>query len=162
MTKRPGDVILHKCTPSHILHCSWDMARVGCNCYFSFWAIFNRFTLLTAQKMKKTHLEVSTLTTSVPKIMISCYTVPEMWCARDVIVIIHFGLIFTFLRPPFPLPNSLKNGNFKTMEKTPGDIIILHKCIKNHDHRLYCSWDMVCVGCSCYFYFQLCFTLSPH
>ena len=26
----------------------------------------------------------------------------------------------------------------------PGDIIILQWCTKNHDHRLYCSWDMVC------------------
>ena len=31
------------------------MARDGCNCYFSFWAIFCPFTSLTAQniKMKK-------------------------------------------------------------------------------------------------------------
>ena len=101
MTKRPGDIILHMCTPNHMLHCSWDMAVVGCNCYFSFWPIFSPFTLLTAQKMKKKkHLEVSTLTTSVTKIMITCYTVPEIWCARDVIVIIHFGLIFAFLLPP--------------------------------------------------------------
>ena len=53
MTKRPGDNILHKCTPNHMLGCSWDIARVGCNCYFSFWAIFSPFILLTAQKMKK-------------------------------------------------------------------------------------------------------------
>ena len=24
-------------------------------------------------------------------------------------------------------------------EKTPGDIIILHNCTKNHDHMLQCS-----------------------
>ena len=28
------------------------------------------------------------------------------------------------------------------MQKTPGDIIILHKCTKHHDPMLYCSWDM--------------------
>ena len=27
----------------------------------------------------------------------------------------------------------------KTPKKTPGDIIILLKCTKNHDHMLYCS-----------------------
>ena len=43
----------------------------------------------------------------------------------------------------YPLPNSPKNQTLKTMKKTPGDIIILHKCTKNHDHMLYCSWDMV-------------------
>ena len=55
------------------------MMRDGCNCYFSFWAIFCPFTHLTVQKMKK---------------------------------------------------------------KTPGDIIILCQCTKNHenhDHTLYCS-----------------------
>ena len=34
-------IILQKCTKSHdhMLYCSWDMVRDGCN-YFSFWAIF--------------------------------------------------------------------------------------------------------------------------
>ena len=30
------------------------------------------------------------------------------------------------------------------MKKMPGDVIILHKCTKNHDHMLYCLWDIVC------------------
>ena len=38
-----------------------------------------------------------------------------------------------FLR--FYPPYNPKNENFKT--------IILHRCTKNHDHMLYCSWDMV-------------------
>ena len=37
---------------------------------------------------------------------------------------------------PPPSHNSLKNKNFKKRKKNPGDIIILHKCTKNHDHRL--------------------------
>ena len=62
----------------------YDMVCDGCNCYFSFWAIFGSLTCL-------------------------------------------------------------KNKNFKKMEKKPsGDIIILHKCTKNHDQMLYCSWDMEC------------------
>ena len=35
------------------------------------------------------------------------------------------------------------------MKRAPGDIIILHKCTKNHDHMLYCSSDMVCDRCNC-------------
>ena len=27
------------------------------------------------------------------------------------------------------------------------------KCTKNHDHMLYCSWDMTCDRCNCYFSF---------
>ena len=53
---------------------------------------------------------------------------------------------------PFYPPNSPKNENSKKMKKSPGDII-LHKCTKNHDHMLYCSWDMVSDGCNCYFSF---------
>ena len=30
--------------------------------------------------------------------------------------------------------SSPKNENFKKKKKTPGDIIILHKCTKNHVH----------------------------
>ena len=38
------------------------------------------------------------------------------------------------------------------MEKTPGEIIILHKCTKNHDYIPYCSWDMACNRwCNCFF-----------
>ena len=42
---------------------------------------------------------------------------------------------------PFYPPNSPKNENFKKMKKTPRDVIILHKCTKNYDQIVYCSWD---------------------
>ena len=58
----------------HMLYCSSDMALDGCNCYFSFWAIFcpppcPPSPLLTAQKIKtskkweKKHLEISSFYT---------------------------------------------------------------------------------------------------
>ena len=66
--------------------------------------------------------------------MIICYTGPEIWCVS--VIIFHFGLFL-----PFYSPNSLKNQNEKKNEKkkkkAPGDIIILHKCTKSHDHMLY-------------------------
>ena len=49
----------------------------------------------------------SSFYTSVPKIMIIFYTVPEVWCVIDVIVLFHFGLFFALLSP-LPL-NSSKN-----------------------------------------------------
>ena len=49
-----------------------------------------------------------------------CFTVPEIWCVTDVIVIFHFGLFF-----PFYPPNGPKNESFKKMKKNPRDIIIL-------------------------------------
>ena len=54
---------------------------------------------------------------------------------------------------PFFSTNNSKNQNFEKMKgrrkKKPGGIIILHKCPKNHDHMLYCSWDMECDRCNC-------------
>ena len=49
-----------------------------------------------------------------------------------------------------------KIQNFEKIKQTPGDIIILHKCTINHDHMLYCSWDMIRDGCNFYF-FILCY-----
>ena len=76
----------------------------GCNCYFSFWSISCPFTLLIAQiikiekkkkkKKRKKSLGISSIYTSVPKIIIICYTVPEIWCLKNVIVIFHFGILF--------------------------------------------------------------------
>ena len=87
--------------------------------------------------------------------MIICHTVRETCHMMDVIVTFYFGLFFALL----PTPNSPKNKNFKKMKNTPGDVTILHNCSKNHDHMLYCSWDMAHDGCNCYFSFWAFFFL---
>ena len=56
--------------------------------------------------------EISSFYTSVPKIRVICYTVPEISCETGVIVIFHFGLFLALLPP-----NSPKNQNFKKMKK---------------------------------------------
>ena len=105
-----------------MLYCSWDLLRDGCNCYF-YSGLF--LALLPPQppnnpknenlkkvKKEKKRLEIS-LYTSVPKAMIICYTVPEIWCVTDAIIV-QFGLFFALLSP-----NSLKNqnqrGNWQTI-----------------------------------------------
>ena len=50
---------------------------------------------VTTQRTKK-HLEISSFYTSVQKILIICYTVPEIWHVTHVVVIFHFEL---FLLP---------------------------------------------------------------
>ena len=50
------------------------------------------------KKMKK-GLEISSFYTSVPKIMIIYYTVPEIWYVTHVIVIFYFWLFFALLPP---------------------------------------------------------------
>ena len=97
-----------------MLYCSWDMARDRCNFYFSFWDIF---CPLTARKIKmskkwKKPLEISSFYTSVPKIMIIYYTVPEIWHVTYVIFIFHFGLFFALLPSQQPKKSKfLKNEN---------------------------------------------------
>ena len=71
----------------HILNCSWDARHARCNFYFSFWDIFCPVPPLTTPKnklkriwRKKTHLEVSSFYTCVPKIVITM--VPKKYGAR--------------------------------------------------------------------------------
>ena len=52
----------------------------------------------------------------------------------------------------YPL-NSPKNETLMKMKKSPGHIIVLQNCTKNHDHMLYCSWDMACDRCNRFFSF---------
>ena len=67
---------------------------------------------------------------------------------RDRHIFLPFWAIFCSFTPlTIQKMKILKNG------KTPGDIIILHKCTKNHDYMLYCSWDMVCDWCNSHFSF---------
>ena len=108
MKKNPGNIIiLHKCTKNHdqMLYCSWDMACVGCNCDFSFWAICSSFTPLTApqnrnlNKMKKTPADIIILHNCTKNYYHMLYCSWDIWCEMDVIVIFYFGLFFAVLLP---------------------------------------------------------------
>ena len=54
---------------------------------------------------------ISSFYTRVPKIIILCYTVPEIWRVTD--VIFHFGLFFALLPPS----NNLETQKFEKMKK---------------------------------------------
>ena len=108
-------IILHKSTINDNQDI-WFLRYINCNRqnFLSYWDIFCPFTPLTAQKVKisekwkKHHMNISSFYTTVSKIMIIGYTVPEIWCMTDVMVTFHFGLFLPF----YPL-NSPKNKNFK-------------------------------------------------
>ena len=95
------------------------MVHDRCN-YFSCWAIFCPFTPpnknQNLKKLKKKKRKKNktcgdiTIYTSASKIIIICYTVPEIWHVTDAIV--------------------KKNHNLKKMEKRSGDIMILYTCTK--------------------------------
>ena len=88
---------------THVYHISLFL-RYGARqteFFWSFWSIFCLTPLIT-QKIKILkkwkQMEIS-FYTSVAKIVIICYTVPETWRLTDVNFIFHFGLFFTLLHP---------------------------------------------------------------
>ena len=100
--------ILHKCIKNHdhTLYCCGDMACHRCN---DFSHVYQKsfFVLYPIKKMNKTPQYIIIFYTSVPKINIICYTVPEIWHVTDVIAIFHLRLFFALL----PTRNSSKNQN---------------------------------------------------
>ena len=129
--KTPRDIIiLHMCTINdNCMMCvSWDMERGGQN-FLSFWTIFCPFTPLKPRRIKilkkwKKRLEISSLYTNVPKIMIICYTVPVIRFMTDVILFFILGFFL-----PFYPPNDPKNQNFKNMKKNRLDTSPFYTCI---------------------------------
>ena len=61
-------------------------------------------------------------------LMITWYTVLEIWCVTNVIIMFSFWVTGYFL--PFYPSNGPRNENSNKMKKMPEDIIILHNCTK--------------------------------
>ena len=124
-----------------------------CN-YFSFCTIFCPFTLLTAQKnqnfkkMKKTHGDIIISHKCTKNHDHMLYYSWDMACDRCNCYFSFWAIVF-----PFYPPNNPKNENFTKMKKAPGNIILLHKRTKNHDHMLYCYWHKAHDRCNYYFPF---------
>ena len=76
----------------------------------------------------------------------------DVWSLRYWVRWTEFFVILNCFLPFYHL-NNPKNQNLEKLKKASGDIIILHKCTKNHDHMLYCSLDMVRDRFNCYFSF---------
>ena len=97
-----------------MMYDSWGMKRNRQN-FFSFWDIFLPFYPTNNPKifgkMKKNPLEISSFYTSVPKIMIICYTISEIWCMTGIIVIFCFELLFALLAPNNPKNQNLREWN---------------------------------------------------
>ena len=140
--KTPADIILlHTCTidQDHMMYGSWDMK---CNRqeFLSSWAIFCPFTsplhslIAWKKKISKTKKNPGDII-----ILHKCSKNHNhlLYCSRDMVHdrCLQLQLLFFILGYllPFYPPNSSKNENFQKMKKTPGDIIILHKCTINYD-----------------------------
>ena len=119
--------------------------------FLPFWTILCPFTPLTQKievlKKWKKKLEISSFYKSVPKIMIICFTAPEIWCMTNAIIF-HFGLFF-----PFYPNNSSNNQNLTKNEKKTWRY---HQFMQEYQK----SWSYAivllryaCDRCNCYFSF---------
>ena len=153
MKKLPRDIItLHMCTinDSHMMYGSWDTEHNAqqTDFFLSFWIIFCPFTTPTTQKSKilkkKTTGDVILYMCTIND---NCIMYGSWHIEHDRQIFLSFWTNFC----PFTILKTQKIKILKKWKKTPGDIIILHKCTKNHDHMLYCSWDITHDRCNCYF-----------
>ena len=154
--KTPEDILqMYTINDSHMMYGSWDMERDRQNLLFC--TIFCPFTPLKTWKIK--------ILKKWKKKPWRCYhftNVYPKWQSYDV-WLLRYGAwqteLFVILDHFFPFtPLKIQNIKFWKNEKRPGDIIILHKCTKNHDHMLYCSWDIACDRCN---YFSLWAIFNP-
>ena len=94
MKKTPGDIItlqMRTINDNYMMYGSWYKEYKG-HKFLSFWIIFWSFTPLTTWKISifkiwKNCLELPSFYKSIPKIMIICYTVIEIWHVTDVVFI---------------------------------------------------------------------------
>ena len=145
MKKISGDVIiLNLCNKKHdhVMYGYSDMECNRHNCHFRpFFALLPHYW---PQKLKfgknvKKHLEILSFYARVS--LIICTTLDMMYGFWDMkfnrpnyfVILGHF-LPFTLL--------TVRKIKMSKLKETPEDIIILHKCTKNHDHPLYCSRDV--------------------
>ena len=101
----PGDIIiLHKCTKydKHMIYGFWDMKH---NRQIFFVILGQFLPLYPTSNPKNQNFEKKNIwryyhfTKVEPKIMIICYTVPEIWHMTEVYFYFHFQLFFALLPP---------------------------------------------------------------
>ena len=106
------------------------------DCFLTFYPPLKtqKIKILKKQKKKPGYIIILHLCTVNDNYMM--YGSWDMECGRQ-----NFWSFWTIFLP-FYSTNNLKNKKLEKIEKkNPEDIIILHKCTKNHDHKLHCSWD---------------------
>ena len=143
MYKKPADIILlHMCTinEDHMMSGFWNI-RHDRQSFLSFWAIFCPLTLLTTWKikiLKKMKKKKNNWWYFYFTFVYHKWKSYDVWFTRHELQQTLF-LSFWATFCPFPPLTTWKIQIFVKLKITLGE-----KCTKNHDHMLYCSWDMAC------------------
>ena len=106
-----------------------------------FCTIFCPFTPLTTQKIKIWKNEKNIRRYYLFTHVYHKWQSYEVWFLRYQAGRTEFFVIVDHFLQFYP-HKTLNNQNFEKLKKTQGDIIILQKCTKNHDHMVYYSLDM--------------------
>ena len=124
-----------------MMYGSWDMERDR-QTFLSSWTIFCPFKPITTRKSKfwkneeKKGLRHHHFTQVYHNDNLMMYDSWDMNPNRQ--NFLSFWAIFF----PFTPLTTQKIKMLKNRKKGPGDIIISHRCTKNHDNMLHCSWDV--------------------
>ena len=168
--KAPGDIIiLHRCT-KHLddMISSWDI-----ECETEIRNYGSLFAFLPPPKNQKNQAFGNTKKCWRYHHFTNLYWKPqsyEVWFLRYRVTQTELFVILGQFCPFTPLKtqktiwtnqNYCTNQNFEKKKKIPGDIIILHKCTKNNDHMLYCSWDMVQDDCNHFSFWAIFCPFTP-
>ena len=142
-----------------------DMECLHRHNFFSFQAIFCSFAPLLTLKIK-TWKKCKKAPGGI--ILLHMCTINQdhdVWFLRYEVqqteCFCHCGQFFALLTPP--LSQAARKIKIWKKWKRLLEISSFYKIVpKNHDHMLYCSWDMVCDGCNCYFSFwAMLFPFTP-
>ena len=131
-----GDIILQMCTinDNHMMYGSWDM-EYDRKKFSSFWTVFCSFTNNPEnQNFWKNERNRDIILHMCP--INDNHMMYGSWNMEHHGRFCHFGPFCALL----PHQQSEKKQNFEKWKKTPEDIIIVHLCTTNDDHRSYDAW----------------------
>ena len=160
MKNTPEDIIiLHKCV-------LWQPHDVWFLRYWVLWTecfviLDHLFALLPPNSPKnennkkwKKQLKISSFYSSVLKIMIIGYTVPQIWCMTDVIDVI-LGYFCPFTPVTAPKMKILKKLNTWWYHH----FTLVYQ--NSWSYILYCSWDMACDRCNYFSFWVIFYPFNP-
>ena len=125
MKKTPGDIIILQMCTINYNHMMYGSWNIECDGhhFLSLWTIFHPFT---HKNPKNQNFEKR----------------KKAWRYY------HFTQVYQKSWSYYTIPEI-----WHVTDVLPRDVIILHKCAKNYDHMVYCSWDMARDRWNCCFSF---------